>query len=146
MTIEHTPFMVGLAKCVDVGLACTRRKVHRSPSCIHKEWPYLNTGVERTFTAWPRQSSPVRGSRGDTQGKDKADDEWAGKSVCDILTEMFTRRTHRPTKSWSEKWGGSLDEFTVDDLKRDDKLGYFARRMMRKAGSISAGQRGAKRG
>jgi len=79
----------------------------------------------------------------DTIRQAKLEAERAGKSVGDLFTEIFLRRTRRKAK-WSDEWGGSLGPLTEADLQRDDKLGHVARRI-RAAGRSTTRTHKAKR-
>ena len=51
------------------------------------------------------------------------------KSVSELVEEMIDKLTTgtKPSKTWSERWGGTL-RLTAEDMKRDDRLGKLARR------------------
>lgn len=51
------------------------------------------------------------------------------KSVSELVEEMIDKLTAdvKPTKSWSQRWGGSL-KLTAGDIKRDDRFGKLVRR------------------
>ena len=51
------------------------------------------------------------------------------RSVNELVEEMIDKLTADagPAKSWSQRWGGSL-ELTAADIERDDRFGKLVRR------------------
>lgn len=51
------------------------------------------------------------------------------RSVSQLVEEMIDKLTAdvKPTKTWSQRWGGTLG-LTAEDMERDDRFGKLVRR------------------